>query len=448
MTETVNAVSKLQRLNKSELLQYITVAVMLAALFVRNALGIDFPVIFLLGIMLIPIVFGNDDNIWATVVACIPFSTGFQYKYALFAALVIFVIRRRGKINLSGSGILILLMMLWELLHAFMGAFSLYEYLRCFAELLIVFIITGADLKNVNYKLVLRTLAICTVGVCFIMLYIQLLGRDMDLQSLLSLNYRQFRFGAGNIKAENFGLNFNANGLGSICCQAVAAILILYGRKEHRSFDICMAILAALFGFFTLSRAYIVCILFVVGFFVLSSSGDIGKRLKGMLGVACLALVVVFVIGQFFPGVYENLTVRFSEDDVLNGRDDLLVFYSKHIFSAPLYMLFGIGLQDFQEKLIDIYGGYVQVCHNGPQEVWVVWGIVGVVLFFGMILTMISESKRFLKKKPLYQYMPLFLMLLYSLSGQLIRSGSGLLALILIYVCLCIPKETEEGRLQ
>jgi len=103
MTETVNAVSKLQRLNKSELLQYITVAVMLAALFVRNALGIDFPVIFLLGIMLIPIVFGNDDNIWATVVACIPFSTGFQYKYALFAALVIFVIRRRGKINLSGS---------------------------------------------------------------------------------------------------------------------------------------------------------------------------------------------------------------------------------------------------------------------------------------------------------------------------------------------------------
>ena len=135
---------------------------------------------------------------------------------------------------------------------------------------------------------------------------------------------------------------------------------------------------------------------------------------------------------------------RFGEADLLNGRDTLLSFYFKHIFSSPLYLLFGLGLQDFQEKLSKIYGGYTQVCHNGFQEVWVVWGIVGVFLFFGLLLAIISDSKPYQEKHYFYQFVPLLLMLLYTSAGQLIRSELSMLSLTLIYLCLCIPDNHQD----
>jgi hypothetical protein len=42
--------------------------------------------------------------------------------------------------------------------------------------------------------------------------------------------------------------------------------------------------------------------------------------------------------------------------------------------------IFGIGLQDFQGKISSIHSVSINVAHNGIQEIWVVWGILGVVL--------------------------------------------------------------------
>jgi hypothetical protein len=438
-------VLSLNKSNKVNLKFYLFLAIMLLALFFRNAFSVNIPVYVFLILSAFPIVFGGQNHILAFAACCIPMSTGFQYKYVLFMCVIVHLLKCKGKLKISVAVVPVLLMMVWELFHAFYGQFSINEYFRSFAELIILALALCMDMEDIDYKLVLRSLAISTVGVCLIMLYLQLQSNGFSFQNVISRGYHNFRFGTTNTTAENFGLNFNSNGLGFICNLSLTGMLVLFVRREYTTFDMVLLIVSALFGLMTLSRTFVVCLAFIVICFLLSFSGTRKKKALNILIIAAIVGATILILKHYMPQVYNNLILRFNETDILNGRDTLITFYNKHIFSSLPYFLFGIGLQDFQGKLSAIYGGTVQVCHNGLQEVWVAWGIVGVVFFVWAIFAMIRQSKLYSRKKMSYQYIPLGFMLLSTSAGQLIRSELALLSLTLIYVCLCMkPKEFER----
>lgn len=380
--------------NKKDLLFYFYLLAMLTALFLRNAKGVNIPVAFLLVLTVIPVVFGTIDHIIATAVCCIPMSAGFQFKYALFICVAVYIIKQRGKIRLGPTFFSLLLMMIWELMHAFYGNFSIFEYFRSFAELIFLVAVVSMNFKKINYMLIFRAFSFATVGVCIIMFYLQLQQHDFDVNYLFGQGFGNFRFGQANTTAVNFGLNFNPNRLGFICNLSIAGILQLIDRKERSFFDFVLLLLSAIFGFMTLSRSYAITLLFIVLFYILTIKGSLKQRVKYVIYTLSSIVLILLVINKLTPNIFHNLLSRFIEDDLLGGRDKLFVFYNEHIFSSIDRFFFGIGLQDFQGKILAIHNVEINVPHNGIQEIWVAWGLIGTVLFIFMLLSLVKIAKK------------------------------------------------------
>ena len=88
----------------------------------------------------------------------------------------------------------------------------------------------------------------------------------------------------------------------------------------------------------------------------------------------------------------------------------------------------------------------IDVPHMGLQEICVAWGVVGVVMFGAVIWKIILTSKRYAcGKRQIYQFMPLALTLVFTMSGQFLTSSRALMALTVSYVCLC-AKNSTDGR--
>ena len=418
----------------------------------RYLLKIDVPAIAFLALTLLPSWFGTKSEQLAMVASCIPLSVAFQYKYALLILAAAILIRNRWKLNRSGAFLIILAMAIWEWWHAFYGRFSYVEYLRDFAELILLGLVISIDLDQVNYKLIIRSLAISVVGVCAIMLMMQLEQFDYNILAVFGRSAHSFRFGQSNMESGVYALNFNANNLGFICNLATCGVLLLVARREGSRFDIIMAVSASIFALMTLSRAAIVCLVLVFFAFVFLGEGKVLQKVSsGVVGIV-VAVIAMMLLWIYIPSVFENIQERFDRADVSGGRTSLFLYYGQFLLSSPAYFLGGIGMQHIFEK-VSPYFAVHDVPHMGLQEVWVAWGIVGVfmiiLLFWKIVTTSLWYSQG---KRRAYQFMPLCLTLVFTMSGQLLTSSRTLMALIFAYVCLCIsndsPKENAEDLLE
>lgn len=438
--------------NKENRIFRVYLVAMFVLMVARYLLKIDVPAIAFLALTLLPSWFGTKSEQLAMVASCIPLSVAFQYKYALLILAAAILIRNRWKLNRSGAFLIILAMAIWEWWHAFYGRFSYVEYLRDFAELILLGLVISIDLDQVNYKLIIRSLAISVVGVCAIMLMMQLEQFDYNILAVFGRSAHSFRFGQSNMESGVYALNFNANNLGFICNLATCGVLLLVARREGSRFDIIMAVSASIFALMTLSRAAIVCLVLVFFAFVFLGEGKVLQKVSsGVVGIV-VAVIAMMLLWIYIPSVFENIQERFDRADVSGGRTSLFLYYGQFLLSSPAYFLGGIGMQHIFEK-VSPYFAVHDVPHMGLQEVWVAWGIVGVfmiiLLFWKIVTTSLWYSQG---KRRAYQFMPLCLTLVFTMSGQLLTSSRTLMALIFAYVCLCIsndsPKENAEDLLE
>ena len=111
---------------------------MFALMAVRYLLKVDVPAVAFLLVAMLPIWWGNTSEQLAFAASCIPLSVAFQYKYALLILSVAILIKNQWRLKRSGVFFVVIAMMAWELWHAFYGQFSYVEYLRDFAELILL----------------------------------------------------------------------------------------------------------------------------------------------------------------------------------------------------------------------------------------------------------------------------------------------------------------------
>ena len=436
-------VLRIQKKKENRIFKVYMIAMFLL-LIARYILKINVPAAGFLLVAMLPIWFGTTSEQLAFVASCIPFSVACQYKYAILILSIAFLVKNRWKLKHSGLFLLVIAMMIWEFWHVFYGHFSYVEYLRDFAELILLGIITSIDLRDVDNKLIIRTLAISVVGVCVIMLWMQMQQFGFDLIAVFARSARSFRFGQSNMEGGLYALNFNANNLGFICNLSLSGMLLLVDRKEHRPLDLLLAICAPIFALMTMSRAAIVCMIMVFAAYLFLSQGDLIKKIWGGIGGIVVAIVALVLIWKFLPSVVKNIQERFQRADIWNGRGGLFRYYGEFLFSSWKYLLFGVGMQDIFGK-VSLRYPVIDVPHMGMQEVWVAWGIVGVVMMLVVFLKIITTSKMQAKgKRAFYQFMPLILTLVFTMSGQLLTSSRALLALSFSYACLCIEKKRDH----
>lgn len=419
---------------------------MFALMVARYLMKVNVPAVAFLAISMLPVWWGTPSEQLAFAASCIPLSVAFQYKYALLILSVAILVKNRGRVKWSGVLPIVILMMAWELWHALYGRFSYVEYLRGFAELLLLGVVTSIDLHDVNYKLMIRSLSVSVVGVCVIMLIMQLQQFGFDLVAVFIRSAQNFRFGESNMESGVFSLNFNANNLGFICNLATCSGLLLVIRKEHHWMDIVLMVGSVIFAFMTLSRTAIICMAMLFVGYLLFTRGNAIKKFVGGVGGVVVVILIIVLIELTIPSVFDNLTERFQREDVLNGRGALLKYYNEFLFSSPMYFLFGIGMQQMYEKVAP-YSPVADVPHMGLQEVWIAWGLVGLTLFLVMLWRVVRLSRQYSAgKRHLYQFMPFALILVFTMTGQLLTSSRALMALTLAYVCLCIKKKGSNSE--
>lgn len=419
---------------------------MFSLFIVRYLLKISVPPAIFLGVAMIPIFRGTTNEQLAFVASCIPFSVAFQYKYAILILTVVILWRNNWRLKRAGLFVVVMFMMFWELCHAFYGHFSYVEYLRDFAELILLGVVTSISLDDIDYKLIIRSLAISVVGVCLIMLIMQLQKHNFNLITVFARSAHSFRFGQSNMGSGAFALNFNANNLGFICNLSACGCLLLISRKDYQRTDMILAIFSFVFAMLTLSRAAIVCSVMIFVSFLLSAEGkSVNRIFRSITGIA-ITTVVVVLLWVFIPAVFENLLERFQRADVWNGRGALLKYYGQFMVSSVKYFMFGIGMQEIYKKVVPYFPVH-DVPHMGLQEVWVAWGIVGVITILFVFWKIILISKHYAKgKRQIYQFVPLVLIIIYTSSGQLLTSSRALMALIIAFICLSVGKNKDTEK--
>ena len=429
------------KINTNRVVLWVGLCLIFFIVAVRNILKIELPVILILMITVGIALFAGKSELIALFVSFIPLSGAFQYKYAILICLLIFLVKYKKDFKFSWFLVPLLLMIAWELLHSLGCEYSLVEFLR---EILLCTILIMSNIKDIDYKLVVRTLAICVLFVLGVMLIKLLMESNFDFMSIFNGTYR---FGVSEKGAGgSYALNFNANQLGFICNLTIIGLLQLIHLKQNNKLDIVFIIALVAFGFMTMSRTFILCLSIIFVLFLFSGKETVLKKIKKAFGLILLIGALLILVYIIMPFVIDRLLERFQEDDVTGGRSKLFVLYLDLIFSDVKILTFGLGMQNLADKLTIIFGQPVDgavlaVPHNGIEELIVVWGLPGLAIFSSFILALFVSAKKS-NKITLLSCFPLILIFIATQAGQLLSSGTALLALVFSYISLvCVKKE-------
>ncbi len=430
---TINPQLNIQK--NSHTLFWSMLLVFLTMFFVRNALGISFPVIIYLVYFAIMAFVSDRDEMLALLAVCIPTTRGFQYKYAIVVWIVIYAIRFKDDVKLNTSIIPLLAMMVWEMLHGIKYDFSFVLFLKNFTELILLTFLMCLSARKIDFVFIARILAFSTAVIGCIILFELLKNNHFNISGLFDVN--GYRFGKGSDEAAvAFGLDYNPNGIGGMCSFSIVAILLIRYLKKQTLLDYLVLVVLIVIGGLTISRSFILTTIGIFVCFSLVGNKSGSGRLKTLFVFSIVAVVVYFVVINYLPFVFDSFTRRFEVDDITNGRSGLIDFYDEHIHSAWEYSLFGVGIQNLISKIVGIYGGTPVVPHNSVQEIIVAWGYPGLFMFLIMIVFMIYSAGKSISKSSIVNFFPLVVILVTSFAGQFITAGWKLLMLSFAYITL------------
>ena len=85
--------SQVESKKESHSLFWILLSAFCGLIFVRNVLHIEYPIVILLVFFCVMAFCADHNEFMALAISCVPFSAAFQYRYALFALIVIYLVK-------------------------------------------------------------------------------------------------------------------------------------------------------------------------------------------------------------------------------------------------------------------------------------------------------------------------------------------------------------------
>lgn len=423
------------------------IALLLSLIMIRYAFQIDIPrFVFLLIIGLI-VLMGDQSEITAMIIACIPLHESIDFFYALVICTGAYVFKYFRQIHLGTNVILILLIIVWELLHCLRSTFSPVTFLSNIIPFIVLAALMASDAERVDYSFIVRVFAWVVFGASMTLfvrvLYFSGFNIPNAIAGLQRLGSDEH---SGIENATVSGGQINPNTLGIVTVLASTGLMQIqrmnYGKKSDLVLMCTNIVLAALGA----SRTYLVCLALMILLLVFSERGGITKKAKSL---AVLALTITFAILLFallFPSNYEYYISRFMVRDITTGRDTLIMQYHRFIVTNPNVLLFGIGLQDYGDRLIHFFRVGENVPHNSIQEVTIAWGIPGLLLFVALYLSMYHDSFTRNRKMSLLNSIPLIIIIFKGIAGQMLNSPYTMLAFSYAYLSLCTDMTAETER--
>lgn len=416
---------------------YVLLSLLLSCCFVEYVFGMYIPQAILLGIAFAAAMTGDADENAALCMCCVPLHTFFEYAFVILFSIICLVIKNRSKIRITGSIIPVFLMILWELLHSFTPDLKIMQFgSHCTTWLLLAVMMCTSEHKF-DYAFIVRAFVLSLMVICCALLGKLMYTSGVNLASLL-VNMQRL-----GVEADTGMSKINPNTLGILCIFGVCGLLQLRRMNCRRREDVGCILVLLLFGIMTASRTFLVCLLFMVGLFFISSKGDVSEKAKYAFSILASGILVLAVSYIIMPDLLRYYISRFFESDISSGRVDTMGEYHRYLIENLDVLFSGIGLQSFSERIIALCPQAIFVPHNGLQELLLAWGIVGVGLFVALWSAMIVHSRRCCTKQSLINYIPFLILLLKTLAGQMLNSAYTMLMFSFTYLSMCTDFTTD-----
>lgn len=240
-------------------------------------------------------------------------------------------------------------------------------------------------------------------------------------------------------------LSVNANGLALMSIIAVSSVMILFTRKQLAiKPTILLLVYFSVIGFLTVSKTFILVYVAFWCFYLYSYISTISKK-KIWKPMLLVPIVIVMILTLWNTSLIQNIIVRFDSEDVTTGRIDVTFEYLDFMSQNPLASIWGIGLQNVTQK-----AGLVHVPHNAILEIFVCFGIIGVILygvyFISLIRMGIRCNRLSLKGKYIFiNYIPFIVFFVFIQSLQFLRINYIYASIALIFACLILDSSTTRS---
>ena len=430
------------RIKKSSHLVFACLTVLLIGLvFVRYAFSINIPGILLTAVIIAIAALGDRDEIIAISMCCIPLHEAIDFYISLAFCAMILAIKCYDRIRIGFLSILCIIMVIWELLHFFSPGSDLRLLITSLIPFAFLAIFVSCDVSKINYAFIIRSVAIVTVSMGLMLLLNCIANANFNVVLAIANLQRLGHLSEDQIIS---GGAIHPNSLGIINVLATTGLFQLSSINKQKKIDYLLIVLLVTIGVLTASRTFLVCLILMAFLLIIGQRGSVEKKIKLVAILIAFAALSLLLLYLFFPDLLEFYIGRFFVEDITTGRDDLMVDYHNFIISNGDVMFFGIGLNNLSEKVIDLYRVSFNAPHNGIQEIIVAWGIPGLLMLGLLILMMILESNKYVRRKNALNYSILLIILVKSMAGQILTSGYTLLALAFAYLSLC-QDFSEDG---
>lgn len=425
---------KLKIVQPTKIINIVGWIIMLCLIYMKYVLQMDLPRSILLILYAVIALVSSKEELIGLCLCCIPLSTSLHYYYAIMICIFIYILKYYSHIHINSTIYIVFLLWAWELLHCFGEGFSINKSITFIFSYVLTYLLMYSYNEDIRYEYIVRLIAICTSFMCFVVLSKLLVDSGGSIDGAFQGMQR-----LGQIDGiEEVGAYFNPNTLGYFCIMASCGLIQLILTRKSKKIDIVLSIYLIVCGFLTTSKTFVVCLIIMIVLFVISVRGNVIRKIKNLLCLSLIFIGVFVLVDKLFPTVLENYVVRFTVNDISSGRFELLAQYNKYIFSSPETLFWGTGLSAENIKIDDFFGvANFMVPHNGFQEIIVVWGIPGLLLFFGFLFSIIMQARKSLKQQTIMNYIPLILLLIKVQAGQMVTLFPTMLMFSLAYLSLC-----------
>lgn len=246
-------------------------------------------------------------------------------------------------------------------------------------------------------------------------------AQKYGLLNLMTGSGAYTRLGLTGTTAEDMQTSYNANQLGIMSALVIAIFLVMVNQKQSPKFITFPVIgYALVIILLTRSRtALLLCVgIAMVFYWVIIIQHK--QIFRGLTLFIALLLVLLLVI-SLFPGIVDATLNRFiDQDDITNGRSDLLQFYIKEWVSNPWCIIFGYGIGSYRDAI-----PHATISpHNSISDVLICWGLTGIILIAGILWLCYRRNRRYLPRRLLLlAYLPAIVSLVSTLGGQYLTTG-------------------------
>lgn len=374
--------------------QYLLIGLILVIEFINN---LFFPIPTLLICAFIIIVFAIVDRslIIGLFGMLIPICSGNVLYFLNVIFMVSFIIKNYKDIKLNFSLVLVLIISIFESVHVFINLSNGYSesiiYLIGFILCLFSFGIITSTVKYFNKvkSFYFFIIGYITFSLITAIKYYQEFG---TLNT--SDNVKRFGFSTEVSDNDPSQLLINPNTIGIYSAFIIIGLLVLvYLKKIRVNFlNVLILFFALLIGMLTVSRTFILILIICLGVCIVL---NMDKKYSYLFILGVITMISMLWNSTLVSNIKSRI---FDTNDISGSRFDIYSQYVKIFLENNKVFLFGVGMQDYPEKMQKYNLLVNSSTHNIELESIAIWGIIGLLTVLGLFLYVIISCIDFEEK--------------------------------------------------